>query len=254
MLETSDNHPMFSKNCPILGSGWIAPIVSPQSTNAKITLGKLGPHRRRSSDKPSKSPTNSSYQCRRRGAKHPIIIRRITEIIRFQLRTPLESSELPGGRPNRKIIVKRCPVIVNSAAWNPSRIHRCRAPIYQFATDGPSILARESCVYPRIGPLIQPRDSTNLPITYRFSPKNYRFSEGTRSQIDRESTCENPRIDRVRPGETNGQRKVPKIAGLVQSYEAGRSKGDGRTLKMRLIEKRGSAGQPIYVLNEAKKP
>ena len=127
MLETSDNHPMFFKNCPILGSGWNTPIVLPQSTNPKITLGKPGRYRRRSIDKPSKSPTNSSYQCRREEANHPIIIRRITEIIRFQIRTPLESSELPGGRLNHKIIVKRCPVIVNSAAFNPSSIQQSQA-------------------------------------------------------------------------------------------------------------------------------
>jgi len=95
-----------------------------------MTRGKLGRHRRCSIDKPSKSPINLSYQCRRRGANHPIIIRRITEIIRFQLRKPLESSELTRGRPNRKVIIKRCPVIVNSATFDPSRIRQSRAPIF----------------------------------------------------------------------------------------------------------------------------
>jgi hypothetical protein len=124
MPETSDNHPTCSKNHPTLGSGWSAQIVSTQSTNPKITLGKLGGHRRCSIDKPSKSPTNPSHQYRRRRANHPLIIRRIAEIIRFQIRTPLESSELPRGRPNHKIIAKRCPVIVNSVAFNPSSMQQ----------------------------------------------------------------------------------------------------------------------------------
>jgi len=39
------------------------------------------------------------------------------------------------GSPNRKVIVNRFSVIVNSAALSPSRIHQSRVPIHQFASE-----------------------------------------------------------------------------------------------------------------------
>ena len=158
--------------------------MSPQSTDLKITLGKVGRHRPCSIDKSSKTPTNSSYQCRRRAANHPIIIRRISEVIRFQLRTPLASSELPGGRPNRKIIVKRCPVIVNFAPFNPSRSHQIWAPLHQFATAGPaSKLPPQSSNRHPLNPPIEPSDPANLPIIDRSKPRVDRSGRGDEQQV-----------------------------------------------------------------------
>jgi hypothetical protein len=45
----------------------------------------------------------------------------------------------PSQLSNRQLIVNRFPVIVNSAALNPSRIHQSRAPIHQFASENSTL-------------------------------------------------------------------------------------------------------------------
>jgi hypothetical protein len=45
----------------------------------------------------------------------------------------------PDSPPNRKVIVKRFPVIVNPAALNPSRNHQSRTSIHQFASESSTL-------------------------------------------------------------------------------------------------------------------
>jgi hypothetical protein len=71
------------------------------------------------------------------------------------------------GSPNRKVIVNRFAVIVNSAAWNLSPIHHQNAEIYHRAGRPPAIrLLESSDNHPTKG-RNHPTESANLPIIYR---------------------------------------------------------------------------------------
>ena len=73
----------------------------------------------------------------------------------------------PNGSPNRKVIVNRFAVIVNSAAWNLSPIHHQNAEIYHRAGRPPAIRLLESSENHPTKPRNHPTDSANLPIIDR---------------------------------------------------------------------------------------
>lgn len=71
--------------------------------------------------------------------------------------------------PNRKLIVNQFPVIENSTALNPSRIHQSRARIHQFASEGstsaltPQSLDRHPKIHPSDPAPMNSQVSATLP-------------------------------------------------------------------------------------------
>lgn len=80
----------------------------------------------------------------------------------------------PNGRPNRKVIVDRFAVIVNSAALSLSTIHQQIAGIHQSARRHPGVQLQESSDNHPIDSGNHPTDSANLPIIYRHIAGIYR--------------------------------------------------------------------------------
>lgn len=102
----------------------------------------------------------------------PIIDRRNHRIDRSGCRNrSVESSrnhqigspvDRPNGSPNRKVIVNRFHVIINSAAWNLSPIHHQNAEIYHRAGRPPAIrLLESSDNHPTMAPDLEADEEDN---------------------------------------------------------------------------------------------
>jgi len=134
LRESTDNLPIFARNLPIL---------------ARVEL---------------RNPS--------------IIHRRVGSIDRSGCRNrSVESSDnrqmIRGNRqiaPNRKPIVNRFAIIVNSAAWNPSTLHQQNAEIYHRAGRPPAIRLPESSDNHPTKRRNHPMESANLPTNFRDLP------------------------------------------------------------------------------------
>ena len=92
--------------------------------------------------------------------------------------TPLP--EGPSGPPNRKVIVNRVPVIVNSAAWNLAPIHHQNAEIYHRAGRPPAIRLLESSDNHPTKRGNHPTESTDRPTIDRRNRRIDRIAAGRR--------------------------------------------------------------------------
>jgi len=145
-VESTDNLPIFARNLPIL--------ARVELRNPSIIHRRCDPiHRSGCRIRSVESSDNRQMRSRNRHT------------------TPF--LDRPSASPNRKVIVNRFAVIVNSAAWNLSPIHHQNPEIYHRAGKPPAIRLLESSDNHPTKRRNHPRESANLPIIYRRICENY---------------------------------------------------------------------------------